>query len=76
MCYIFINILKIAVSARRSVIRLRVCYTFVLNFHFITQQFLLVGVQGLIFPDAGYPYYATDTYMHYWFLKVVQLYRA
>jgi len=63
MCYIFINILKITVSARRSVIRLSVCYTFVLKFYFIFQQFLLVGVQSLILsPGAGYPRYATDTH--------------
>jgi len=45
MCYFLINILKITVSARRSIIPAFVI--FVLKFHFITQQFLLVGVQDL-----------------------------
>jgi len=63
MCYIFINILNIAVSARRSIIRFRVYYTFVLKFHFITQQFFLVGVQGLILSlGAENPRYVTDTH--------------
>jgi len=36
----------------------------VLKFHFITQQFLLVGLQGLILsPGAGNPPYATDTHI-------------
>jgi len=46
-----INIPKIAVSARRSVIR----HTFVLKFHFITQQFLLVKVQGWFCPRRKLP---------------------
>jgi len=34
-----------------------------LKFHLITQQFLLVGVEGLIVcPGAGYPRYAIDTH--------------
>jgi len=57
------NILKISVSARRSVIRLSVCYTFVLKFYFITQQFLMVRVKDLILSlGAGYPRYTTDTH--------------
>jgi len=42
-----INIPKIAVSARRS-------YTFVLKFHFISQQFLLVEVQGLVLSPGAW----------------------
>jgi len=34
-----------------------------LKFHFITRQFLLVKVQGLVvIPGAGYPRYAIDTH--------------
>jgi len=48
----------------------------VLKFNFITQQFLLVGVQGLVLSlGAGYPRYATDTTL-YCFLKGVELYKA
>jgi len=51
-------------SAKRSVIIHQTSafvILFVLKFNFITQQFLLVGVQGLFFsPGAGYPRYATD----------------
>jgi len=39
-----------------------VYYTFVLKLNFVTQQFLLVRVQGLVlFPGAEYPRYSTDT---------------
>jgi len=65
----FENVLLFAVSASASTIvalssflqrhlssDFSVCYTFVLKINFITQQFLLVGVQGLVlFPGAGYP---------------------
>jgi len=76
----FIHILKIAMRARHSFFHHLSdfsCYTFVLTFNFITQQFLLVKVQGLFFsPTAGYPRYATDITLpvpDYWFLKAVQL---
>jgi len=37
-----------------------VCYTFVLKFHFLTQQLLFVGVQGLVLsPGTHYPHYAS-----------------
>jgi len=40
-----------------------VCYTFVLKFYLITQQFLLIGVQGLVLSLViGYPRCATDTH--------------
>jgi len=69
-----INILKIAMSAIGALSSdFSVCYTFVLKFRFITHQFLLVGVQGLIlFPSTGYPRYATNTHTTV-FLKVLQL---
>jgi len=39
---------------------LSIYYTFVLQFHFITQQFLLMGVQGMLLPSAqGRPTVAT-----------------
>jgi len=47
----------------------------VLKFYFIAQQFLLVGVQGLVLsPGIGYPRYVTDTHTKgtAWFLKSVQ----
>jgi len=48
----------------------------VLKFRFITQQFLLVAVQGLaLTTGAGYPRYAANTQTNV-FLKVVQLYGA
>jgi len=48
-----INIPKIAVSAKRSVIR-HSSLSFVLKLHFITQQFLLVGLHGLVLsPGTG-----------------------
>jgi len=40
MCYFLINILKIAMIARRSVIRLQSLLYFWLKLHFIIQQFL------------------------------------
>jgi len=57
----FIKILIIAISARRCVIRLQRLLCFWLKLPFITQQFLLVGIQGLVLsPDAWYSRYATD----------------
>jgi len=76
MCYFLINILKIvAMSARCSVI-IHQTSAFVilwLKLHFIIQQFLLVGMQGLIlYPGAGYPRYNTDTHtLVFWFMKGV-----
>jgi len=42
MHYSLNNVLKIAKSSDP-----RVCFTFLLKFHFTTQQFLFVGVQSL-----------------------------
>jgi len=50
---LFINILKIAVSAIGRLLchhlpDFSVCYNFVLQFYFITQQYLLMWVQNLV----------------------------
>jgi len=45
-------------GALSSFIRLQRLLYFWLKLHFITQQFLLVRVQGLVLPPgAGYPHY-------------------
>jgi len=73
----FENVLFFAVSAICTLSSdFSVCYTYVLKFNFITQQFLLVPVQGLVLsPRRRIPLTAL-LITHYWFLKGVQLYRA
>jgi len=52
------NVLIFAVSVSVSAIvalssDFSVCYTFELKFNFITQQFLLVGMQGLVLSSGA-----------------------
>jgi len=57
MCYFFINILILktgmsAIGSVSSFIRLQHLLYFWLKLHYIMQQFLLVGVQGLVLSQA------------------------
>jgi len=67
-----INIPKIAVSARHSVIRL---ILLCLNFTLLLSNFCWRGASLVLSPGAGYPRYATNTHTT-GVLKVVQLYGA
>jgi len=67
-----INIPKIAVSARHSIVRLiLLCW----NYTLLLSNFCWWGARFGFDPDAGYPRYATNTHTT-GFLKVVQLYGA
>jgi len=74
MCYFLINILKIAISARRSVIIHQISAFVILlaktSFYSNIQLFLLVGMQGSVLsPSAGT--LATLLILTLWFMKGV-----
>jgi len=80
MHYFFINILKIAMSAKalfQQFSNFSVCYNFVLKFHFIIHQFLLVGMQGLVLSlrHLATPRYDTQTTGFWKVCNYIELYR-